>query len=87
MSFSIKIVDNDTGKVLCDDKQAKCVLGAIGVGDGTRRIQFVKCNTLALYHAVENVQQLLADIEGEYPELVLLAQLKQAMEKRKSGEK
>lgn len=75
MSYSVKIVKNDTGKVVCDYDNACAVMAAIGTGEGVHQICGVDCNSLHLYATVSSLQELLKKMVVEHPEIETIAKL------------
>lgn len=83
MSFKIKIVDNTTGNVLVDRDDAKAIVGAVGTDKTVECMAFMHCDSLVTYHTISGVQSVLANLLESHPELNILAQIEDFMEKKK----
>ena len=84
MSYKITITNNETGEILVNKENAVAIVGAItDDGEITREIGFVNCNALNLAGAVIGAESVISQIKRESPELEVLLQLKEIMEKMK----
>lgn len=81
MSLSVKIIDNDTGRVLVDAPDSIGVMGVVAThGDQyvegkTEHIWinsfgYVRCNSVAIYQMLTGLQKVMIDTQRRYPEKI-----------------
>lgn len=83
MSFSIKITDNNTGEVLVDETEAKAIIGSVGCNSSVGAMCFVRCSPSCLYRTVSGTQAILTKIGEDHPELMVIAEIAEKMNKVK----
>lgn len=69
MSFTVKIVDNDTGKVISDRSDITCIIGAFGYNGGTHQLAAAECDGFTLCKTANAAEQAIEAIESETPPL------------------
>ena len=83
MNYKITITNNETGEILMDNENAVAIVGAITDEEKTMEIGFINCNALNLAGAVIGAESVISQIKRESPEVEVLLQLKEIMEKMK----
>lgn len=90
MSFSIKIVDNNTGEVGVEHTDARGIMCVVGLSDCTRCVSMFRGNAIDLYGMVEALQHLLIQTNEKHPELDTVGkviELKKTLDDLTSGGK
>lgn len=78
MSFSIKIVNNDTNEVILEEGDALAIIGGIGVNDGEHVVGFTDCNSIKMagtIHAAKKTINMLLEKNPEIDTLMRLVEL------------
>jgi hypothetical protein len=66
MSLSVKIIDNDTGEVVVDEKEVLIILGAIGTSDEyTIDLAIAMHNTSLAIDTYKSAEKMLATARPE----------------------
>ena len=79
-TFTITIKDNKTGETIVNYDNAICILGAINNGKSTHSIGFTRCNAFNLAQTVGGVQNVLAEMVNDHPEIEYAAKMIALME-------
>ncbi len=77
MSFTIKIVDNDDGRVVMDESNAKGILGAVAREDGIVGIYSTSCNAMecaGIVYCAKNVVNMAIKKNPKVAMMVALAE-------------
>lgn len=69
MSFTVKIVDNDTGKVISDRSDITCIIGAFGWSGGTHKLAAAECDGFTLCKTANAAEKAIEAIESTTPPL------------------
>lgn len=86
MSLSVKIIDNDNGRVLIDEPESVAVAGVVAVrGDehvpqkvhGTRvgNFSYFRCDPVTIYHCLEGLQRTIITIQQRNPNIEKMGEL------------
>lgn len=75
MSFSIKVIDNENGKVIVDEKDAVAIIGVVATEKGCSQIAAVRCNSLVFSQAIDRCRKTLEMLENDNPEVKKKADL------------
>ncbi len=76
MSLTVKIVNNETGKVIVDRNDCCAFVGGIGFEDHARSLGVAsECNAIVLYGTVEATQTALANMVADHPEFTMISKL------------
>lgn len=86
MSFTVKIVDNETNKVLIDEPHARAIIGAADTPNYTHGMCFVRCNIESLMHALNTAEEAISKLEAEVPGVDLLRKAFKGLKKMKQEE-
>lgn len=79
MSYTIKIVNNEDGKVVIDENNALAIIGGIGVEKGEHVIGITECHTIKIAGTVHAANKAISMIKESSPgvkEILALASLK-----------
>lgn len=80
MSYSIKIVDNDSGEVLIDINDALAIYGAIGLTEGGEKaIGCCNCNSIKIAGTLAAAQKAIKIGLDNNPEVKALLQMAKAV--------
>ena len=75
MSYTVKIVDNATGEVICDHDDVTCILAEIGCESGIHHLSAVHCTPYLLCRALNGIEDQMNQVESEHTELRAMRQL------------
>ena len=76
MSLTVKIVNNEAGKVIVDRNDCMAIVGGLGFEDHARGLGVGSgCSPIVLYGTVEAAQATLAKTVKDHPEIDLLTRL------------
>ena len=69
MSLTVKIVDNETGRVVLNENNADVLMGVVGRGGDIHSITHIKCKGIELAHAAMFLQKILEGMCTKHPEI------------------
>jgi hypothetical protein len=69
MSYTVKIVDNDTGNVIADHSNVVCIIGAFGREDGTHQLSAACCSGFVMCKTVNAAEDAILSLESDSPKL------------------
>lgn len=69
MSFTVKIVDNDTGKVMEDRSDIVCFIGAFGRDDGVHQISACRTNGFIMCKTLNAAEDAIESMESQNPQI------------------
>lgn len=69
MSYTVKIVDNNSGKVIIDDADVECIIGAASRNDGVHLLAMSSGTLFALCDALNTAEKAIGITETNHPEL------------------
>lgn len=73
--FTIKIIDNETGKALVDYTDAKAIIGGIQIGDMSHSIGFVRGSPVDAAYAIAAAQKSIVNQIEEHPQVEVICQM------------
>ena len=83
MSFKITITNSETGGIIMNNENAVAIVGSITDEKSTAQIGFTCCNLGILANALYCAESVISQFKTENPEVEVLLQLKEIMEKMK----
>jgi hypothetical protein len=69
MSFTVKIVNNETGKIISDRSDITCIIGAFGWSGGTHELVAAECDGYTLCKTANAAEKSIEAVESETPPL------------------
>lgn len=72
MSYSIKIVDNDNGKVLTEETEVKAIVGSVTTEVGSYSISYTACNPFELITALASATEAVKKTRDDTPIIKVL---------------
>lgn len=75
MSYSIKIVNNNTNEVIIDEGNALAIIGGIGVEGGEHVVGFTDCNAIKMADTIHAAKKAIDILLKDSPEVDMLMRL------------
>lgn len=69
MSYTVKIVDNETGKVIEDRSDVVCIIGAFGRDSGVHQLTATCCSGFVLCQTLNNAEDAIRHAESKNPKI------------------
>lgn len=74
MSYSVKIIDNDSGNVVVDEANALCIMGAVGREGGVHRLAAACGNEYVICRTINSAEDAINEVDGDHPTLKIKRQ-------------
>lgn len=71
MSYTVKIVDNKTGKVICDREDIVCLVGAFANEKGVQQTTIAQCDGFVLCKTLNAVEAAVTAVEAQNTDIGL----------------
>ena len=81
MSFTVKIINNETGEVCVDEKEAVCIAGAIAGKVGCHQLSASCCDPFVLASTLCKAEDAVAEFENNNAFIKAMKMVIQAAEK------
>lgn len=75
MSWTVKIVNNETGDVVVDCKDSNGIIGVVGSSSGCMVIGHTSCNGVQMMQMLEGLEHVASQMKEDHPELEYIKEL------------
>lgn len=74
MSYTVKIMDNDSGNVVVDEANALCIVGAVGREGGVHQLAAACGTTYVICRTLNSAENAIKSVDRNHEELKIKRQ-------------